>query len=698
MKAIRSLSGGLAAFLILASSFVRADAASYPSQGYDDARRSAYSYVRVVTGDVTVQSNYNGRVTAARNMPISSGDEISVSDAGRAEIALADGNLLEIGGGTEARFVSLASQQGDEDSVSAIRMSTGSVILASLGSSSRDLPRIDTDDLSIYLNAGARVRVNADSRRGTAVIVRAGNAEVRTPQGSYTVHAGEYLLARAEEEPQIERGTFSRDRFDIWAADRLETATDPHGVAARYVDADYSSDVVPMDASGDWSYSPEYGTDVWSPRVDPGWTPYSNGLWYYTPAGLTWWSYDPWGWFPFHYGSWCFSTVWNHWCWLPASVYSPAWVYWGFSSGFVGWCPIGVYSSWSPWFGTYFPRGGLASRGSVAIAIQGTFPVRSVDFRGWSFVGARNFAASTNRMDVISGARIAERLGLNQISVSSRPIVLSPRAGNVHEAIQSFVREAPLSVGRTASNDSGRFAPILAHQKTLPADTVAAVAQHSVVARDGRLSGPGIADVAPRGALVDRSRSLSDTGSRVPVLPEGRSVARPDVSRSAADWRSRANDSRSIESLRQDDRSAGARMEQAPTSDWRSRSRIEADSSSSFRSDENARRDAWRSREDMPPARRVIEGAVPGRRSADHGSDEIPRGSWRDSSQPSASRQFTSDSRQAPRTELSQPRESHAGPPPPPPHVERAPVQSAPAVHSEPHHASPPPNRSRPDK
>src|SRR5262245_12450855 len=141
---------GLAALLLVAP-ILRGDEATYPSQGYGDGRRSAYTYVRFVAGDATVQSAYNGRVTVGRNQPISAGDEISVSESGRVEIALADGNLLEIGGGTQARFASLADQQGDEDAVSAIRMSSGSVILAAMSSSSQDLPRIDTDGASVYL-------------------------------------------------------------------------------------------------------------------------------------------------------------------------------------------------------------------------------------------------------------------------------------------------------------------------------------------------------------------------------------------------------------------------------------------------------------------------------------------------------------------------------------------------------------------
>ena len=100
-----------------------------------DSRRSGYSYIRGLVGDVTVASRWNGRVEARRNMPISAGDEIIVADAGRAEIGLADGNLLHVGGGTRVRFDSLYAQQGEDADFSAVRLLEGSVVLAATGAS-----------------------------------------------------------------------------------------------------------------------------------------------------------------------------------------------------------------------------------------------------------------------------------------------------------------------------------------------------------------------------------------------------------------------------------------------------------------------------------------------------------------------------------------------------------------------------------
>ncbi len=613
-----------------------------------DNDRSAYTYVRDTSGEVTVFSSLNGRVEARRNLPIAAGDEVKTDDPGRAEIALADGNVLYIGGGSDVRFESLRGQQGSDDEISALRLEAGAIILAVVGPEDRAAPRVDTDDASVYAGSGARVRVIADPRRGTAVVVRAGSAEVRTRAGSYTVRAGNSLLIQGEEEPELARGSFSRDRFDVWAADRLETTYDaPASASARYVADEYSSDVQALDGYGDWDYNATYSNYVWRPRVAAGWTPYSYGSWYYTPVGLSWWSSDPWGWYPFHYGNWFFDAGWSSWCWYPGNIYSPAWVHWGYAPGWVGWCPVGWYSFYSPWWNNYYHSAGWGY-GSTCFAFNGVYRTRAVDFRGWNFTGSRNLGAVNARLDVVPGTRVADRLG-TQVAISSRPIVVSSRDGNVREALETHVREAPRVIGRTAAPDASRLEPVLGRQRELPRETVEALRGRTVVAERGRLSGPGASDIAPRGVTVverprtagsgevrattDRSgrtvitdRGSAETGGRGRVAGEsprtlqrqspeaadgwrGRPDARPEVSRGAESGRGRVAPA-----------SPGDRSNTGPSDSWRARPRaVPSERAAPARqtSSETIQRGAqsWRQRPEVPPARRVIEGSVPGRRA-----------------------------------------------------------------------------------
>ncbi len=538
----------------------------------ETARRSAYSYIRDLSGEVTVESRWNGTVEGRRNMPITSGDEIVTGERGRAEVSLADGSVLHIAGGTRVRFVRLRDQQGEDDEFSAVDLKSGSIVLGAAKSDEGITPRIDTDAATVYLAQGARVRVNADSRRGTVVVARNGSAEVRTRAGSYTVKAGSFLSVEGEEEPEIARGSFSRDRFDIWSADRFDVSPDAYSAATRFVDEGYEGDVASMEGNGDWSYNATYASNVWSPRVAPGWTPYSNGCWYYTPAGLTWLPSETWGWYPSHYGSWFYDTGWNRWCWNPGGIYSPAWVYWGFSGNYVGWAPVGwVAGFYSPWWDNYYRRShNVVGRGNMYFAVHGTFSTRQVDMRGWNFTGATSIGAAQGRLDVIPGSRIGDRLG-SSVAITSHTIVVPTRDGGAREAVQNYVREAPRVIDRTANPDSSRMAPVLSRQRDLPPGTSEAMRDRVIVPVRGRPEGVG-ADSHWRDTATpapDRGRAVTEPSVREapargrtiePAQP--RSDRRPDTVAPADDWRTRGRAPAASEL-------APAAVRQ-PSSDWRS--------------------------------------------------------------------------------------------------------------------------------
>jgi Family of unknown function (DUF6600) len=803
----RILLGIAMTLALVATAFAQYEGASRPDSYRSDrgVERNGYSYVRDTVGGVTVESRLNGRVTARRNMPISAGDEIFVSDAGRAEIGLADGNLLFVGGGTRARFTSLYAQQGENDDFSAIDLKDGSVVLAAMGYDDQSIPRIDTDDATVYLSSGTRVRVNADPRRGTTVVVRSGSAEVRTRLDSYTVEAGQYLMVEGDEPAEISRGVFSRDRFDLWAADRLEdlSVVTSQSASARYVDDDYASDVVALDGYGDWQYSSTYSTNVWMPRVSVDWTPYSYGSWYYTPIGLTWWSGDPWGWYPFHYGSWYFDAGFRHWCWAPAYTYSPAWVYWGYSGGYVGWCPVGYYSFYSPWYDTYYRNWGWHSRYNrgLMFGISGSFRSKQIDLGGWNFVKSGSFGSGSDKINVFPGKQIASNLS-DQIAISSKAIVVSSRGEPISQAIQTFVKQAPSMIQRT-SKDSSRLAPILAREKTLPAATLDELKGRAVVAGRGKLAGPGAGEIASRGMVVDRGRSVKDVlnsrgvekgsidssggsfrGNKAPDRVPGGETAReaPNVWRgggqksdkavpgaapapSAGDWRVRG---RGVEQPGKpsketapapsagDWRGRGPAIEKgerpapevaprdkgfdrpapAPRSNdnWRGRGKSDAPPPQSDaptreieRQKPAARESNWRGRSETrfggnaaparepggqewrrgdPPAKRVIEGAVPGRRWQDSGGtprakESAPPAEWRQRG-PERSAPAPREYKQAPAPREYRPEPRQYAPreykQAPPPREYRPEYRPAPAPRA-PQYSAPPPaprNDSRP--
>jgi len=598
------------------------------------ADRSGYAHVTDVDGAGSILSDANGRTEIQVNLPLAEGDQI-VTDAGaHAEIELADGNRVQIAGESRVRLDALAGEDGSSAEESALTLLEGSLAVESAPFADSRAFRIDTADASVYVPSKGRARVNLDANRGTSVIVRDGSVEVETRSGPITAEAGQYVLVRGDEQPELARGTFSRDHFDVWVADRTETALAAYNsVSARYVDGDeYDQDVSSLDDYGNWDYSPTYDTEVWRPNVGADWSPYSDGYWYYTPVGASWVDSQPWGWFPSHYGNWFFDAGFGSWCWSPAFAYSPAWVYWGFAPGYVGWCPIGSYAYYGPYSSYWGGYGGWHS--GLYFGVNGTFDGGHVDWRhGWNFVGDHSFGSHFDHRSVMPGASMASRLG-SRVAISSdpvRPAMVSGR-GSAVTALRSYARTAPETIARRSSPErSAALAPFLARQAKLPASTVR-VLQDTQLARVNpstrRLEGPGAASLAmsSRDTAGNATRSLAGGAFRNPGGARTETWRASQGSAVGSSGRSSAGRSGSSPSFRAGERASDWRRPSsvsprtvAPRSanpeSWRARSgsprqEISVPRSGSFGS---SPAESWRVRANTPPAQRVIEGIDRGR-------------------------------------------------------------------------------------
>jgi len=617
-----------------------------------DARggRVSYAHVTSAEGTGSVLSDANGRTDMQINLPVAESDQLVTRSGGRAEIELADGNRVQIGGESQVKFDALAGQQGSGARESALTLVEGSIAVEAGTFSGNRAFRVDTPDASVYITSGGQARINLDPRRGTTVIARRGTFDVQTRSGSIPVQEGQYLLVHGDEQPELARGTFSRDRFDAWVAQRSQTILQAHSsTAARYLDDDaYDEDVAALDQYGSWDYSPTYSTNVWRPDVSSDWSPYSDGYWYYTPAGATWVDNAPWGWFPHHFGNWFFDAGFGSWCWSPASVYSPGWVYWGYSGGYTGWCPIGYYSYFAPW-GNYWGSGWGSG---LYFSVNGVFDRGRVDCgRGWNFVGNDSFGSHFGRGSVLPGTRAAGRLG-TQIAVTSNPLRLptvSGRGGSAPAAMRAFARTAPATIAsRTSPDRSAALAPFMARQRTLPAQTVSALRQ-SQVARvnpaSRSLQGPGAAalpGIASRGGARTRASSGPLSGGAFSSPGSARSESWRSSGRSVAPVSPRSSSAPfpSSVSPRGDASAPSFRQRSASGADesWRGRPASPRSSPEtaprSGRFSQAPPAESWRTRSSVPPAQRVIEGIDRGRALPPSRGGSIPERRSFDSAPP----------------------------------------------------------------
>jgi len=328
--------------------------------------------ISMIHGDVSTQRGDSGDWSAATlNQPVMGGDKVSTGDNARAELQMDFANIFRLGANSKANLATFTHKDIQ------IQLSQG-IANYTVSKDSEVEPEIDTPNVSVHPahhDGVFRIEVRPDG--DTLVIVRKGEAQIATPQGSTEVQAGEMATIRGDSNSaQYKISTApDPDDWDRWNADRdhmIQNAQAWHHTNQRYTGAQ------DLDTYGQWKNVPDYG-DVWVPNEPADWVPYRQGNWVWEPYyGWTWVGYEPWGWAPYHYGRWF--AYGNSWAWWPGPVYAgynpfwaPAWVsFWGWGAGWgfglgwggwggFGWLPIGPCDWFHPWWGGYRGRFGVVN-------------------------------------------------------------------------------------------------------------------------------------------------------------------------------------------------------------------------------------------------------------------------------------------------------------------------------------------------
>ena len=294
-----------------------------------------------------------------------SSDKVSTGVNSRTEVQLDQANILRLGDNTLTTVASLSRTQIQ------VQVARGLVDYTVFKGSEADV-EIDTANVAIHPSRNDGIyRVEVNSEGETQIIVRKGEADISTPEGSTHLEKGRMIIVRgtAEQAQYKEEEAPSKDSWDSWNNDRDRTIRDAQSWSHTnryYVGSE------DLDSHGRWENVPDYGS-VWVPAVSAGWAPYRAGRWVWEPGwGWTWVSYEPWGWAPYHYGRWFMYN--SSWVWWPGPVYgypryrpvwAPAYVsFFGFGGGVgvgvgfgsVGWLPIGPCDRFYPWYGRYGSR------------------------------------------------------------------------------------------------------------------------------------------------------------------------------------------------------------------------------------------------------------------------------------------------------------------------------------------------------
>ena len=329
-------------------------------------QQTSVGRLSVIRGQVSTAHGDAGEWAAGTvNTPVLVGDRISTGDHSRAEIQLDPNNVMRLDEKTEVRVADL------EPTKMQLQLASGLVDFSVLNGTQADV-EIDTPNMGVHPLSPGLYRIQVNSDTDTSLIVRRGEAEVLTNQGSTKVEAGQIIQIRGADNPEYRTDQApGRDEFDQWSMDRDRQIANSQ--PPQYSQAQPSAPPQPqitgssdLNTYGQWGEVPDYGW-CWTPEVDAGWVPYSAGTWGYEPYwGWTWISYEPWGWAPYHYGRWfMYGGAWRWWpgqgaFFGPRPLWAPAYVsFFGWGHGFgvglgfgsVGWLALGPRDIFHPWYG-----------------------------------------------------------------------------------------------------------------------------------------------------------------------------------------------------------------------------------------------------------------------------------------------------------------------------------------------------------
>jgi hypothetical protein len=331
--------------------------------------------ISLIHGDVSSQRGDSGEwASTSINAPLVRGDQVITGEKARAEIQLDYADILRLAAHSQAKIADLSRTRIQ------IQVAQGYASYTMAKGSEAEV-EIDSPNVAVRPLRQGRYRVQVLSDSETDVIVREGEAEITTPQGSTRVHEGEIIAVRGTDQPEYKVSNApAKDDWDVWNNDRDHVVRDSQSVSHTNR---YYTGVNDLDGHGRWIYVPGYG-NVWQPYQEATWAPYQTGRWVYEPYyGWTWVSYEPWGWAPYHYGRWFYYG--DNWCWWPGPVYvhyrplwSPAFVFFvgfghrsGFGFGSIGWFPVGPGDPFYPWYGRGFNRVNVVNITNITVINRG---------------------------------------------------------------------------------------------------------------------------------------------------------------------------------------------------------------------------------------------------------------------------------------------------------------------------------------
>ncbi|MCL1908562.1 MAG: FecR domain-containing protein [Holophagaceae bacterium] len=305
---------------------------------YLGERPERYAMVRSLEGNVRISKGGVAEALTA-GIPIAEGDIIDSS--GRGVIQFGDGSRIAFGERTRLEVAALFDDF-DGGVQALFRLDYGRVRIA-IGPQSGAYFRLDTESGSVAIEQKSNASIEVGTNRSVSLKVFSGVVAFRNRVDEASIRAGERLLVYSETD-RLDRArpfnTYDQDTFEAWAERQMAFTSSE---SSQYVPQEIRYYADTLDGHGEWVRIVDVGW-CWRPILSvAGWRPYWRGHWGAYRGGMTWVSYDPFGYVTHHHGRWGWSSTYG-WYWIPGVYFGPAWVAWNMVDSFFGWAPLGYYN------------------------------------------------------------------------------------------------------------------------------------------------------------------------------------------------------------------------------------------------------------------------------------------------------------------------------------------------------------------
>jgi hypothetical protein len=289
-----------------------------PDHNEDQATTRSVSQIRIVRlsqvrGEVQLDRTGQKFEAAFTNLPIVAGERLR-TQLGVAEVEFEDNSSLRIITDSQVDFPQLGRSDSGATTTT-VRLVRGSmyVSLASNKTPADFTVRVGGETLMLAPSSHFRVDLTGTTAKLT---VFQGEVTAVSDSGSLTVgkHKAATFDLTAGAAPTLARMDEPAP-FDAWD----KNAVDYHkslAVVASYANSPYSYGVNDLAYYGSFSEVGGCGT-MWRPYLaGASFDPYASGIWtWYPSSGYSWVSPYPWGWTPYHSGSWNYCG--GGWGWQP---------------------------------------------------------------------------------------------------------------------------------------------------------------------------------------------------------------------------------------------------------------------------------------------------------------------------------------------------------------------------------------------